>query len=154
MQLSGSMPSVLGGVVGVVDIEVEQVEVLYIDGVDGPRVAVLHRDAVQADVLAVHRSHGPGTPCDALDLGVHPPVAVFGIAVQRALAGHHHVMHLRDVQQARKAVQRVALPAGQVVLVHFVLAGQHAGQDGGSGCGRCRPAAPRPFPDTGWCCSS
>ena len=120
----------VGGVIGVVDIEVEQVEVLDKDGVDGPRIAVLHRDAVQADILAIHRSHGPGTPCDALDLGVHPPVAVFGIAVQRALAGHHHVMHLRDVQQTRKAVQRVALPAGQIVLVHLVLAGQHTGQDG------------------------
>ena len=120
----------VGGVVGVVDVEVEQVEVLDKDGMDGPRIAVLHRDAVQADVLAVHRSHGPGTPCDALDLGVHPPVAVFGIAVQRALAGHHHVMHLRNVQKTCKAVQRVALPTGQVVLVHLVLAGQHAGQDG------------------------
>ena len=120
----------VGGVVGVVDVEVEQVEVLDKNGVDGPRIAVLHRDAVQADVFAVHRSHGTGTPCNALDLGVHPPVAVFGVAVQRALAGHHHVMHLRDVQKTCKAVQRVALPAGQVVLVHLVLAGQHAGQDG------------------------
>ena len=33
-------------------------------------------------------------------------------------------------QQARKAVQRVALPAGEVVFVHFVLAGDDAGQDG------------------------
>ena len=39
-------------------------------------------------------------------------------------------MHLGDIQQACKAVQRVALPAGEVVFVHFVLAGDDAGQDG------------------------
>ena len=100
------------------------------DGVDRPRIAVLHRDAVQADVLAVHSSHSAGPPCDALDLGRYPPVAVLGIAVQRALAGHNDIVHLRDVQQTRKAVQRVALPAGQVVFIHLVLAGDHAGQDG------------------------
>ena len=120
----------VGGIVGVVDVEVQQVKVLDKDGVDRPRIAVLHRDAVQADVLAVHSSHSAGPPCDALDLGRYPPVAVLGIAVQRALAGHNDIVHLRDVQQTRKAVQRVALPAGQVVFIHLVLAGDHAGQDG------------------------
>ena len=100
------------------------------DGVDGPGVAVLHRNAVQADVLAVHHGHGTGTPCDALDLGRHPPVAVLRVAVQCALAGHNDVMHLRDVQKAGKAAQGVALPAGQVVFVHLVLAGDDTGQDG------------------------
>ena len=38
--------------------------------VDGPGVAVLHGDAVEADILTVHHRHGAGTPCDALDLGV------------------------------------------------------------------------------------
>ncbi len=42
----------VGGVVGVVDVEVQQIKVLDKDGVDGPRVAVLYRDAVEADVLA------------------------------------------------------------------------------------------------------
>ena len=65
-----------------------------------------------------------------LDLGVDPPVAVLGVAVQCTFAGDDDVMHLGDVQQARKAVQRVALPAGEVVFVHFVLAGDDAGQDG------------------------
>ena len=120
----------VGGVVGVVDVEVEQVEVLDEDGVDGPCVAVLHRDAVQADVLAVHHGHRAGTPCDALDLGGDPPVAILGVAVQRALAGHHHIVYLRDVQQARKAVQRVALPAGEIIFIHFVLTGNDTGQDG------------------------
>ena len=113
-----------------VDVEVQQVEVFDEDGVDGPGVAVLHGDAMEADVLAVHHRHGAGTPCDALDLGVDPPVAVLGVAVQCAFAGDDDVMHLGDVQQARKAVQRVALPAGEVVFVHFVLAGDDAGQDG------------------------
>ena len=81
-------------------------------------------------MLAVHHRHGAGTPCDALDLGIDPPVAVLGVAVQCAFAGDDDVMHLGDVQQARKAVQRVALPAGEVVFVHFVLAGDDAGQDG------------------------
>ena len=120
----------VGGVVGVVDVEVQQVEMFDEDGVDGPGVAVLHGDAVEADILAVHHRHGAGTPCDALDLGVDPPVAVLGVAVQCAFAGDDDVMHLGDVQQARKAVQRVALPAGEVVFVHFVLAGDDAGQDG------------------------
>ena len=71
----------------------------------------------------VHRSHRAGPPCDPLDLLIDPPVAVLGIAVQRALAGHHHVVHLRDVQQAGKAVQRVSLPAGQVVFIHLILTG-------------------------------
>ena len=53
-----------------------------------------------------------------------------GVAVQGALAGDDDIVHLGDVQQARKAVQRVALPAGEVVFVHLVLAGQNAGQDG------------------------
>ena len=119
----------VGGIVGVVDVEVQQVKVLDKDGVDRPRIAVLHRDAVQADVLAVHSSHSAGTPCDALDFGVHPPVAVFGVAVQGALTGDHHVVHLRDVQKARKAAQRVALPAGEVVFIHLILAGDDAGQD-------------------------
>lgn len=120
----------VGGVVGVVDVEVQQVKMLDEDGVDGPRVAVLHRDAVEADVLAVHHCHSAGTPCDALDLGIHPPVAVLGVAVQCAFAGDDDVMHLRDVQQAREAVQRVALPAGKVIFVHLVFAGEDAGQDG------------------------
>ena len=59
-QLSGSMPSVLGGVVGIVDVEVEQVQLLDEDGVDGPGVAVLDGDAVQADILTVHHGHGAG----------------------------------------------------------------------------------------------
>ena len=118
------------GVGGVVGVEVEQVEVLDEDGVDGPCVAVLHRDAVQADVLAVHHGHRAGTPCDALDLGGDPPVAVLGVAVQRALAGHHHIVYLRDVQQACKAVQRVALPAGEIIFIRFILTGNDTGQDG------------------------
>ena len=65
----------------------------------GPGVAVLHGDAVEADVLAVHHRHGAGTPCDALDLGVDPPVAVLGVAVQCAFAGDDDIMHLGDVQQ-------------------------------------------------------
>ena len=120
----------VGGVVGVVDVEVQQIKVLDKDGVDGPRVAVLHRDAVEADVLAVHHGDGAGPPCDPLDLGVHPPVAVLGVTVKGALAGDHDVVHLRDVQQPCKATQGVALPAGEVVFVHLVLAGQNAGQDG------------------------
>ena len=120
----------VGGVVGVVDVEVQQVQMLDEDGVDGPGVAVLHCDAVQADILTVHRGHRAGPPCDPLDLLVDPPVAVLGIAVQRALAGHHHVVHLRDVQKTCKAVQRVALPAGQVIFIHLVLTGDDTGQDG------------------------
>ena len=108
----------------------EQVQLLDEDGVDGPGVAVLDGDAVQADILTVHHGHGAGTPRDPLDLGVHPPVAVLGVTVQGALTGHDHIVHLGDVQQACKAVQGVALPARQVILVHLVLAGQHAGQDG------------------------
>ncbi len=45
----------VGGIVEVVDVEVQQVKMLDEDGVDGPGIAVLHRDAVQADVFAVHR---------------------------------------------------------------------------------------------------
>jgi len=120
----------VGGVVGVVDVEVQQIQMLDEDGVDGPGVAVLHRDAVQADVVAVHHGDRAGTPCDPLDLRIDPPVTVLGVAVQGALAGDDDIVHLGDVQQARKAVQGVALPAGQVVFIHLVLAGQDAGQDG------------------------
>ena len=57
-------------------------------------------------------------------------LSLIHISVQGALTGDHDVVHLGDVQPAGKAVQRVALPAGPVVLVHLVLAGQYAGQDG------------------------
>ena len=124
------MKVLCGAVLSALLLAAEQVEVLDEDGVDGPGVAVLHRDAVQADLFAVHHGHRAGTPGDALDLGVHPPVAVLGVTVQGALTGDHDVVHLGDVQQAGKAVQRFPLPAGQVVLVHLVLAGQYAGQDG------------------------
>ena len=120
----------VGRVVGVVDVEIEQVEMLDEDGVDGPRVAVLDRDAVEGDIAAVHHGDGTGPPCDPLDLRVDPPVAVLRVAVQRALAGDDDVLHLRDVQQTGKAAEGVALPAGEIILVHLVFAGQNAGQDG------------------------
>ncbi len=120
----------IGSIVGVVDGKVQQIQVLCEHGVDSPRIAVLHRDAVQTDVLAVGNGDRAGSPCDASGLGILPPVTVLGIAVHNTLAGHDHILHLRDVQQAGKAVQRVALPAGQVILVHLILAGQYTGQDG------------------------
>ena len=55
---------------------------------------------------------------------------MLGVGVDLALAGDGHILGLGDVDEAGQAVQGVALPAGQIVLIHLVVAADHTGQDG------------------------
>src|SRR5699024_275116 len=60
----------VGGVVGVADLEVQQVQPGGEHGVDGPGVAVFDRHAVQHHIAAVGDGDGAGPPGDLLFLDV------------------------------------------------------------------------------------
>ena len=57
------------------------------------------------------------------------PVTVLGVAVQRSLAGDRHILGVDHIDERGKAVEGVALPQGQILLVLFVMAGENARQD-------------------------
>ena len=98
--------------------------------VDGPGIAVADQNAVQHDVFGTAGEEQARTPGNILFLRVLVPVAVLGVGVNRALAGDRHVLGVDDVDKTRKAVQRVALPQTEVVLVLLVMAGRTPGRMG------------------------
>ena len=113
----------------VADADVQDVHILGVGRVDGPGIAVADQNTVQHDVFGTAGEEQARTPGNILFLRVVVPVAVLGVGVNRALAGDGHILGIDDVDKARKAVQRVALPDGEIVLVLLVMAGEYAGQD-------------------------
>ncbi len=108
-------------------------------------IAVADLNAVQHDVFGAAGEEQARTPGDKFLLRVLVPVAVLGVGVNRALAGDGHILGVDDVDKTRKAVQRVALPQTEVVLVVLVYGrGEHRAE-WGSQCGWCRPATCSPF---------
>jgi len=114
----------------VADADVQDVHILGVGRVDGPGIAVADLNAVQHDVFGTAGEEQARTPGNSIFLRVLVPVAVLGVGVNRALAGDRHVLGVDDVDKTRKAVQRVALPQTEVVLVLLVMAGENTGQNG------------------------
>ena len=103
----------VGACGAVPDADVQDVHILGVGRVDGPGIAVADQNAVQHDVFGAAGEEQARTP-----------------GVNRALAGDRHVLGVDDVDKTRKAVQRVALPQTEVVLVLLVMAGENTGQNG------------------------
>ena len=120
----------VGACGAVADADVQDVHILGVGRVDGPGIAVADQNAVQHDVFGAAGEEQARTPGNIIFLRVMVPVAVLGVGVNRALAGDRHVLGVDDVDKTRKAVQRVALPQTEVVLVLLVMAGENTGQNG------------------------
>ena len=119
----------VGAAGAVADADVQNVHILRVGRVDGPRVAVADLHTVQHHVFGAVCKEQTGAVGNILLLRVLVPVAVLGVGVNRALAGDGHILGVDDIDKPRKAVQGVALPQGQVVLVPFVVAGEDTGQN-------------------------
>ena len=95
-----------------------------------PGRTVAHGNALHGDVFAVLQIKHPGPVGDALDLGIHPPIAHIALAVQDAGADELHVLHADAGDEGGEGIQRVALPGAQQVFSFLIRGTGHAGQDG------------------------
>ena len=97
---------------------------------DRPCRRVLHRQSLHPHIFAVCDKDGIRTPRRTLHLGIHPPVAVLRIPVDRALPNDIQILHIDRRDQGGKAVQRIAFPGRDIVfLIIMIQIAHHTGQD-------------------------